>query len=307
MPVRATTEKVRKAVRERYGASRERVAQLWRGPFAQVARAVILPWKLFKVVCFVLGLSLLGAGSATYVYVTTFFHSLPAIEKMTTKDLQQLGRHRIEDRLVNKHAYFHWVQLGEISRGCLYSIVTSEDATFFEHDGFNYEAIMDSLAENIRERKPAFGASTISQQVVKNLFLGNEKTIVRKFREFLITRAVERHFSKNQILEVYLNIAEFGPDIYGVDAASRHFFVHNAGEINAAQGAFLGLMLPSPRRNYFSIWQNRNLTKIKHRRLERVLRDMLYEEYLTEAQYRQFVHYPYFPEKNSRMPAHIRN
>jgi len=305
VPVKVSSDKFRAVMRERYGAGRNRVQVWMKGPLAPVVRAVVLPWRLIKVFCFCLGVLVLALSGATFIYVNGFFRSLPDIEQMSMKDLQAIGHHRVEERLTNKRAYYHWVELGEISRGCLYSIVTSEDATFFEHDGFNYDAIMDSLAENIRERKPAFGASTISQQVVKNLFLGNEKTLVRKFREFLITRALERHFTKNQILETYLNIAEFGPDIYGVDAAARHFFGRTPAEINAAQGAFLGLMLPSPRRNYFSIWQNRNLTKVKRRRLERVLRDMLYEEYITEAQYHQFVRFHFFPEKAWRMPARI--
>lgn len=304
MPV--NPEKIRALVKARYGAGRARANELLSGPLAPFVRAVVLPWRLFKVLTFCLGLIVMAAGGATYVYVNAFVRSFPDVEHMTMKDLQELGHKRVDERLVNKRAYYHWVELNEISRGCLYSIVTSEDATFFEHDGFNYDAIMDSLAENIRERKPAFGASTISQQVVKNLFLGNEKTLVRKFREFLITRAVERHFTKNQILEAYLNVAEFGPDIFGVDAAARHFFGRPPVELNAAQGAFLGLMLPSPRRNYFSIWQNKNLTKVKHRRLERVLRDMLYEEYITEAQYHQYTKFHFFPEKGNRMPAHAR-
>lgn len=301
--MKAASEKFRELVRERYGAGRS-IVQTWLdGPLAPLVKLVVLPWRVFKILCFLLGLTTIGVGATAYVYVESFFRTLPEIEKMSMKDLQEIGRRRVGERLVNKRAYYHWVELGEISRGCLYSIVTSEDATFFEHDGFNYDAIMDSLAENIRERKPAFGASTISQQVVKNLFLSNEKTLVRKLREFLITRSLEHHFTKNQILETYLNIAEFGPDLFGVDAAARHYFGQPAAAIHAAQGAFLGLMLPSPRRNYYSIWQNRNLTRVKRRRLERVLRDMLYEEYITEAQYRQFVHFSFFPDKNGRQPA----
>jgi monofunctional biosynthetic peptidoglycan transglycosylase len=277
---------------------------IWGGrPLQIVLAAIAFPYRLFKIFCFLLGLAVLAAGAMSYAYVSDFLRSLPDMDHMTMKDLQTIAHKRVDEHLTNKKAYYHWTELADINRGYLYSIVTSEDATFFEHDGFNYDAIMDSLAENIRERKPAFGASTISQQVVKNVFLGNEKTLVRKFKEFLITRALEHQFTKNQILEVYLNIAEFGPDIFGVDAASKHYFNKSPAEINAAEGAFLALMLPSPRRNYYSIWQNRNLTKLKRRRLERVLRDMLYEEYITESQYHQFVHYHYFPGKSARMPA----
>ncbi len=194
----------------------------------------------------------------------------------------------------------------EINRELLFSIVISEDSTFFEHGGFNLEAMIDSVAENIKERRPAYGASTITQQVAKNLFLTNEKTILRKLQEAILTNKLEAKFSKNEILEVYLNIAEFGPDIFGINAASHHFFKLNPSEVNAAQGALLAQMLPSPRRHYFQIFENKNLTRAKRKRIDRILRDMLYQEYITEKQYREYVRYRYFEEGTPRSLARSR-
>src|SRR5690606_22251702 len=116
---------------------------------------------------------------------------------------------RVNARLEDKRKRYKWVPMKKIHRDLVFSIVVSEDATFFEHNGFNFEAMVDSLAENIKERKAAYGASTISQQVVKNVFLTSEKTLFRKLKEALITHQMERRFSKNEILEIYLNIAEF--------------------------------------------------------------------------------------------------
>lgn len=224
---------------------------------------------------------------------------------MTFEQLQAIGTERTLQRLENPKSFYRWTSIRDTSRALLYSVVSSEDSTFFDHDGFNFEAILDSLAENIRDRKNTFGASTISQQVAKNLFLTSEKSWIRKAKEFFITRALERTLKKNEILELYLNIAEFGPDMYGIAAASKAYFGLNPDEINAAEGSFIALMLPSPKRYYFSIFENQNLTRAKRRRLERVLRGMLYEELITEVQYRGFVQYDYFSFKKTGKPRLI--
>lgn len=253
-----------------------------------------MPFRVFKRICFWWGFTNVVISIVLIVFMVGFFSSIPAVDRMSFADMQNLARKRVAEKYLNKKTKHVWTPLSAISRGYLYGIVSSEDATFFEHDGFNFEAMIDSMAENIRERKAAYGASTISQQVVKNIFLTNEKTLMRKAREFLITIAMEKRFTKNEILELYLNLAEFGPDMYGVEAAARNYFGKRPLELNAAEGAFLGLMLPSPKRYYYSIFQNKNLTKVKRKRLERVLRDMLYEEYITENQYKLYVKYNFF-------------
>ncbi len=283
----------------------EQLKAQWAKALVSAKTALITPWRTFQRLCFSIGVGVLVLVGGSTLYLIWFLNSLPDIAHSTNDQLQEIGKERVRVKLENKKARYRWTELRDISRELLYSIVISEDATFFEHEGFNYESILSSLAENLKEGKHVYGASTISQQVAKNLFLSNEKTYVRKIREFLITKRLERFLTKNEILEIYLNIAEFGPDIYGVDAAARHYFGHTPAELNAAEGAFLALMLPSPKRNYYSIYQNRNLTKQKQRRIERVLRDMLYEEYLSEAQYRQYVRYRYFPDKSPRMPARL--
>jgi len=265
---------------------------------------VTSPWRAFKALCFTLGLLALLGGTVAGIAAYRFLAGLPDVERMTFTDLRGAAKRHVTESLRNKRSAYRWVPLADVHRQFLYAVVHSEDATFFEHDGVNYEAIVDSLAENLRERKVAYGASTITQQVVKNVFLTSERTFIRKLRELLITWRVETRFTKNEILEVYLNIAEFGPDLFGVFAASRHFFSKSAADTSAAEGAFMALMLPSPRRHYYSIYENRNLSKVKRRRLERVLRDLLYEELITEADYRRFIHYDYFAGAGrSRLPA----
>ncbi len=268
----------------------------WQRVRQPVLRVVLTPWFWFKKVCFTIGAFVVVALFFTGLYVTWFLRSLPDIQNMSFQTLQEIGKKRVHQRLENKKARYRWTEIKDINREFLYSVVLSEDSTFFEHEGFNFEMMVSSFAENLKEGRRVYGASTISQQVAKNLFLSNEKTYARKVREFIITQRLERKFTKNELLEIYLNIAEFGPDIYGVEPAAKHYFNRAPSSINAAEGAFIALMLPSPKRNYFSIFQNRNLPRTKVRRVERVLRDMLYEEYLSEAQYRKYARYRYFSD-----------
>jgi len=255
-----------------------------------------------KALCFVVGFVVLLCVFTTGIFVANFLNSLPRLEKMKFAELRALTEKKVAAKFENKRGRLVWVPLNEVSRDFLYSVVVSEDSTFFEHDGVNYDAIVNSLAENIKERRPAFGGSTISQQVVKNLFLDSEKTVSRKVKEILITRELERHFTKNQILELYLNLAEFGPEIYGAGAAAHHFFGAHPSSINAAQGAFIALMLPSPKRYYYAVFENKNLSTVRRKRINRVLRDMLYLEFITEAEFRRYARYDFFSTV-SRMPA----
>ena len=118
----------------------------------------------------------------------------------------------------------------------------SEDSSFFQHDGINYDAILRSLLVNLKAKSFKAGGSTISQQVVKNIFLTQEKTIIRKFKGILYNKRIgEKFYKKNQILELYLNIIEAGPDIYGVNAASHIYFSKRPSELNGAEGAFVAI------------------------------------------------------------------
>lgn len=295
-----------KAIRERAavmtGALRDHTHARAHGLVESFLKVALSPWRVFKVICFTIGFVTLCAAAAFLIYFYNFFDSLPKIDRMTFDDFKASANQYITHKLENKGKHFRWVPINKMSRELVFSIVLSEDATFFEHDGFNVSAIADAMAENLKERKFAFGGSTISQQVVKNVFLDERKTLSRKIQELLITWKVEEHFSKNEILEVYLNIAEFGPDIFGVNAASNRFFKRIPSEVNAAEGAFMALMLPSPRRFYFSIIENKNLTQKKRKKIDRILRDMFYNEFITAEQYQKYIRYRFFDELG-RMPA----
>jgi monofunctional biosynthetic peptidoglycan transglycosylase len=141
-----------------------------------------------------------------------------------------------------------WVSYGRISPHLKRAVVAAEDARFLDHEGFDWEAIQKAMAKNERQGKVVAGASTISQQLAKNLFLSGERSWLRKAEEAAITWMMERIMSKRRILELYLNVAEWGEGVFGAEAAARYHFGVSAAALGPEQAAWLAAILPSPRR-----------------------------------------------------------
>ena len=141
-----------------------------------------------------------------------------------------------------------WVPLSEISSHLQKAVIVSEDAGFFNHEGFDWEGIKEAAEKNLWRGKLARGGSTITQQVAKNLFLSTDKSVLRKAQEALIARALEHHLTKRRILEIYINVAEWGRGIYGAEAAAWHHFQKPSSDLTEEEAALLAAMLPSPLR-----------------------------------------------------------
>jgi monofunctional biosynthetic peptidoglycan transglycosylase len=151
------------------------------------------------------------------------------------------------ERAIQGHGLDHrWVPLSRISRPMTRAVVASEDARFCDHHGFDFTAIQRAMAHN--ERKPARirGGSTVSQQTAKNVFLWPERSWVRKGAEAWFTVLIETLWGKQRIMEVYLNTVEFGPGVYGVEAASQRYFRHSAAQLTPVEAARLAAVLPNP-------------------------------------------------------------
>ena len=140
-----------------------------------------------------------------------------------------------------------WVSLAEISNKIQLAVVCSEDQKFLNHNGFDVEAIEKAIEHN-RKGKRVHGASTISQQTAKNVFLWQGRTWVRKGLEVYFTSLIELIWSKERIMEVYLNVIEMGDGIYGAEMASQIYFKKSASELSTAEAALLASILPSPRK-----------------------------------------------------------
>ncbi len=142
---------------------------------------------------------------------------------------------------------YQWVPYSRISGDLKRAIVAAEDVRFVSHYGFDWEAIRQAYEKNLREGEIVFGGSTITQQLAKNLFLSGERAWWRKAQEAAITVMLETILTKRRILEIYLNVIEWGDGVFGAEAAARYYFGVPAAALSAEQAARLAAMVPSPR------------------------------------------------------------
>jgi len=140
-----------------------------------------------------------------------------------------------------------WVSYPRISTNLKRAIIAAEDGKFLDHEGFDWEAIQQAHEKNLKQKKIVAGGSTISQQLAKNLFLSGSRSPWRKAQEAVITVMLEKTMSKRRILEIYLNVIEWGNGVFGAEAAARHYFGVSAAQLSAEQAARLASMVPSPR------------------------------------------------------------
>lgn len=140
-----------------------------------------------------------------------------------------------------------WTPYGRISNDLKRAIIVAEDAKFVEHDGFDWEGIQRAMEKNQRRGKIVAGGSTITQQLAKNLFLSGERSLLRKGQEAILASMLEATMSKRRIFEIYLNVVEWGEDVFGAEAAARYYFGVGAAALAPGQAARLAAMLPRPR------------------------------------------------------------
>ena len=141
-----------------------------------------------------------------------------------------------------------WVSFSKISPYLVKAVLIAEDDKFWGHEGFDYEAIQKALEKDLKAKKFKSGGSTITQQLARNLYLSPEKSLVRKVSEAVITWRMEKVLSKKRILELYLNVAEWGDGIFGAEAASRHYYGKSSSELTPEEAARLASVLPNPRK-----------------------------------------------------------
>lgn len=141
-----------------------------------------------------------------------------------------------------------WAPLGAISPYLVKAVVISEDDKFYEHDGFDFKAMKEAVEKDIKAGRFKAGGSTISQQLAKNLFLTPTKSPLRKLREAVITWRLEQTLTKRRIIEIYLNVVEWGDGVFGAEAAAQHYFGKSAAELTPMEACRLAVVLPSPMR-----------------------------------------------------------
>lgn len=164
-----------------------------------------------------------------------------------------------------------WVPYDRISIHLKRAIIAAEDSNFLGHDGFDIEGIQKAVEKNLKKGRLVAGGSTISQQLAKNLFLSSRRSFIRKGEEAIITLMIETTWSKRRILEVYLNIIEWGNGIYGAEAASRRYFKKSAANLTPGQAAALAAMVPNPR------WFENNRASAKFARRVNTISRRMYQ------------------------------
>lgn len=153
----------------------------------------------------------------------------------------------IQEKNPDAELKYKWVDYAKISSNLKRAVIASEDAKFVDHEGFDWEGIQKAYEKNLKKGKIVAGGSTISQQLAKNLFLSTKRTPWRKGEEALITVMLENILSKRRILEIYLNVIEWGNGVFGAEAASRHYYKTSAAKLSRGQAAKLAAMIPNPR------------------------------------------------------------
>ncbi|MDN5943351.1 MAG: monofunctional biosynthetic peptidoglycan transglycosylase, partial [Nitrospira sp.] len=203
----------------------------------------------FRVTAFlIIGLCLLvGAALFFWLLAMPDVSSLRATNPTVTALIEtRQAQAKAKGRTIERH--WTWVPLSRISPSLRQAVVAAEDSSFFIHEGFDWEGIKAAAKHNLEAGEFKRGGSTITQQLAKNLYLSPERSLFRKAREALITRSLEQHLTKERILELYLNVAEWGQGVYGAEAATRHHFQKSARDLTADEAAWLAAILPAPRR-----------------------------------------------------------
>ena len=161
-----------------------------------------------------------------------------AFMELRVREAHARGAPVVQDR--------RWVSDSRISQHLKRAVIVTEDSAFWRHEGVDYAQLKEAMEENLERLEFARGASTITQQLAKNLYLSPSKNPVRKLRELLITRRLEAELTKQRILELYLNVIEWGDGVWGAEAAARHYFHKGAAELSPAESALLAAAIANP-------------------------------------------------------------
>ena len=176
-----------------------------------------------------------------------------------------------------------WTPSESIPSEMEWAVIVAEDANFYQHGGLDVMAIKNAIKYDLKKKRLARGASTITQQAAKNLFLSREKTVTRKIKEIFLAKRMEQELTKGRILELYLNIVELGPMVYGIGHGARYYFDKPASSLTPRECAFLAAMLPGPQKVY-NPYQHLDRVLKRSDMVLRLLRD---NGVLTGAEYRQ--------------------
>lgn len=216
----------------------------------------------------------------TYAYFAKDLSSKERIMNRNDTGVILLDRHDKPFFTFFQAKYRSFVQINDIPLIAQQAVIASEDKGFYNHQGFSSVAILRSLAADILQQQIAYGGSTITQQLVKNTLLSSNKSILRKYQEIVLAQEIERRYSKQEILEMYLNSVYFGAGAFGIEEAAQTYFAKPASELTIAQSAFLAGLLPAP--SELSPLTGDTSKAIEHQRI--ILEELYNQHYITRQQ-----------------------
>ena len=205
-------------------------------------------WSSIKHILLWAAALLLGSVAIT---ASIIYFNLPDVSDLKTKNPEttalMLQRYREARAAKNEFVLRHqWVEFKKIPNLLKNAVRVTEDAGFYQHKGIDFGELKIAVKKNWERGKFVRGASTITQQLAKNLYLTTDKSIIRKFKEYIIAKRLESHLKKNRIFSLYLNVIEFGPGLFGIQAASRYYFNKDVSRLNLEEIVRLTAVIPRP-------------------------------------------------------------
>ena len=246
---------------------------LWPGIFNALGKIIMLIWFLLALYGVLILSPFIGAMYSISKIPTTYF-------EINIKDS------RASYKQVTTMPGF-WVPMDKISKRLKGAIISSEDGKFYTHPGYDIEELQDAINDGVVKRKKKVrGASTITQQLIKNLYFQMDRSLWRKTLEMALTLWIEDKVEKNKIFESYLNVIEYGDNIFGIKNAAKHYFKKDPANLNARESAFLAMLLPSPKR-YSQSFKKKELTPFATKIMNSILLKMKQGGYIGTQEYYQ--------------------
>jgi monofunctional glycosyltransferase len=220
------------------------------------------------------------------VLLSFMFGCTPELKLMRTHyaHVKYLGPKKPFDVVITKVRPSDYVSISDISQAMQGAVIVSEDWTFYQHEGFDPHEMKEALKDSIEEGHLTRGASTITQQVARNVYLSQERSLIRKIRELWIASKMEKILTKKKILEIYLNIVELGEGVFGVGPAARYYFDKHPRDLLPKEAAFLAMLLPSPKK-YSVSFRKKQLTPFAKKIITSILVKMEKAGYITEIEH----------------------
>jgi monofunctional biosynthetic peptidoglycan transglycosylase len=237
---------------------------------------------------------LLGIGFVAGLLLTYEFLNLPNVEKLKSSNPKTTALMQIREKQSKRRGLAPirrqiWMPYKDFAANLKRAVILGEDAAFFAHQGVDHFELKEAIKTDLDKGRFKRGASTITMQLARNIYLSPEKSLLRKIREVMIAFQMEGVLSKQRIFELYLNVVEWGPGLYGAEMAARHYYSKSAADLSVMESATLAALLPDP-------LGSREKELMRRRNV--ILKRMLGARHITQSEFEEFIEKPLFYKAN---------